>query len=68
MNATMSPEKTAWAEEIFNLRKRHGMLQRDAAKLLRVPLGTYRNWEQGKAIPNEFTRDEVSRILRRGKR
>lgn len=68
MNSTMAMKKTPWAEELKKLRDARDLDQVEAAELVGVPVGTYRNWEQGRALPNSFTREEVSRILKRGKK
>lgn len=36
------------ADELSAWRKRMGWTQEQAAKALNTPIGTYRNWEQGR--------------------
>ena len=38
--------------ELKNIRRKAGLSQEEAADQLGVPIGTYRNWEQMKTMPN----------------
>ena len=51
--------------ELKNLRKASGFTQASMAEKLGVPLGTYRNWEQGIYAPVPRTRgdDPYSKYL-----
>jgi putative transcriptional regulator len=41
-----------WRVKPRSLRRKLGMTQRQMAKLLRIGLGTLRNWEQGRTLPD----------------
>ena len=49
-------------ERIKALRKRKGLSQQAAAKLIGVVLRTWQNWEQGVIIPREPTQMLLTRL------
>lgn len=51
-------------ERLKDARKKAGYTQSELSLILDVPLGTYRNWEQGKNAPNTKYMIELSKILR----
>jgi DNA-binding transcriptional regulator YiaG len=40
--------KNPWPDTLKRLREHYGLTQEEAAKRIDAPLGTWRNWEQGR--------------------
>lgn len=65
------PENHAWrshereAVDVAALRKRHGMTQQGFADAFGIPVGTLRNWEQGRRSPEGPARLLLTVIDRR---
>lgn len=55
---------TPWNKRIRKLRRCRDWTQADAAERLGVPLRTFQNWEQGRALPNQFTQDVIESKLK----
>jgi transcriptional regulator with XRE-family HTH domain len=56
-------EKTAMGQRLQRLRQEAGMSQPELAKAADVPLGTLRNWEQGRRMPLLDTAARVAGAL-----
>jgi DNA-binding transcriptional regulator YiaG len=60
--------KTKFSDELRQWREWRKMLQKEAADALRVPLDTYRQWEQGQSTPHESpSYDEIRRRMEAAK-
>lgn len=55
---------TLFKDQLKRARKK--LSQAQAAKLLRVPVGTYYGWEQGRHKPDKMLRQILVRKLREG--
>lgn len=59
----MTNEKKTYSERLRQYRDENGTKQRDLAKILGVPLGTLRDWEQGRYTPPGYVQRMVERSL-----
>jgi DNA-binding transcriptional regulator YiaG len=51
--AKQKKKPTAWGERLREIRRREGRLtQAEAAARVSVSVATWRNWEQGRVVPN----------------
>jgi DNA-binding transcriptional regulator YiaG len=49
-----------WPATLGSLRAHYGISQEEAAGRIDCPLGTWRNWEQGRRVPNAM----IQRLIR----
>jgi DNA-binding transcriptional regulator YiaG len=66
--AVMAAAKHAWGATLKKLRESRGLTQETAAELLKVPLDTYQNWEQGRSAPADYFCRLVEKAIRAHKK
>ena len=52
-----------WGGKLRAWQEKHDLLQKEAASIIDVPLGTYQDWCDGDSEPSKFTRAEVERRM-----
>jgi putative transcriptional regulator len=66
-NPPLSPEREAQLKRVPQvrvMRRAMGLTQEDFSARFRIPLGTLRDWEQGKSEPDQATRAYLTVIAR----
>jgi putative transcriptional regulator len=66
-NPPLSPEREARLKRVPQvrvMRRAMGLTQEDFSARFRIPLGTLRDWEQGKSEPDQATRAYLTVIAR----
>jgi putative transcriptional regulator len=66
-NPPLTPEREARMRRVPQvkvMRRALGLTQEDFAARFRIPLGTLRDWEQGKSVPDQATRAYLTVIAR----
>ena len=52
MNGVAKKATSVWIARLKSLREFYGLDQAEAASRINAPLGTWRNWEQGRRVPS----------------
>ena len=60
----MTPVDQHVGRRIRGKRRALGLTQEDFAARFRIPVGTLRDWEQGKSVPDQATRAYLTVIAR----